>query len=166
MIKEILLFLFILMTSCTANASSWSELVDKVSMKYEVPPHIIDSICTHESQSFYKNKRQPWPWVVNSKGAGKWFRSEQGAILFAERELNGGVRNIDVGICQINWYWHGENFSSIAEMMNPINNVNYAAQYLKKLKKGGRTWEEVVGAYHSMGNQERAALYAELVLQY
>lgn len=143
--------------------ASFDSLVSTVSAETGVPAPIIRAVCTHESQSFHKGRRQPWPWTLNVAGQGYWFRDRESATLYAELELVTGTSSIDIGLCQINWRWHGHHFSSIAELMDPAVNVRYAAQHLKSLK-GDNTWQEAIGAYHSPSNRSRAEAYATAVL--
>jgi len=144
--------------------ASFDKLVKSVSSRFDTPDWVIRKVCTHESQSYFKGKRQPWPWTLNVAGKSYWFKDKGSAISFAELELMSGKTNFDVGICQINWRWHGHNFSSVRELFNPIKNIEYAIKYLKKIK-GDRSWKYAIGAYHSPNNQERAAQYVSSVLR-
>ena len=145
--------------------ASLDSLLDSVSIDTGVPKEIINAVCTHESQSFHEGKRQPWPWTLNIKGKGVWFKNKISAVTFAELELMSGTKpiNIDVGMCQINWHWHRDRFNSISELMEPRVNIRYAANHLKKLKKGN-SWKFAIGAYHSPSNKNRAKKYASQVL--
>jgi len=63
--------------------------------------------------------------------------------------LKKGYTNIDIGIAQINWHWHGYNFKSVDEMLIPENNIRYAAKVLTDLYKKHGDWQKVVRFYHS-----------------
>lgn len=148
-----------------SSMASFNELLKVASNETGVPQKIIKAVCTHESESFYNGKRQPWPWTLNVGGKGLWFKTKHSAVAYAELELMDGIDTVklDIGMCQINWYWHGESFASVGALMDPKVNITYAAKHLKYLKKG-RTWELAIGAYHSPSNQIRAKKYATAVL--
>lgn len=160
--KVVYCFLFVF--SLPANAS-FDHFLEIVSAETGVPSNIIEAVCTHESQSYHNGKRQPWPWTLNVNGRGLWFKSKHSAVTYVKLELMDGISpvKIDVGMCQINWHWHGKKFASVDELMDPKTNIRYAANYLKSLKKG-RTWKYAIGAYHSPSNQARAQKYASAVL--
>jgi hypothetical protein len=156
---------FVLLSMPLSAVASFNDLLDSVSQETGVPTEIIKAVCTHESQSFHNGKRQPWPWTLNVGGKGLWFKTKRSAVAYAELELMDGTEpvKLDIGMCQINWYWHGEEFASISVLMDPIENIKYAAKHLKDLKKG-KSWEYAIGAYHSPSNQVRAKAYASAVL--
>ena len=150
--------------STTVNANL-EQLVTEAANQNKIPSWVLKSVCTHESQSFFKGKRQAWPWTLNIDGKGIWFKSENAAVTYAELSLQNGSRNIDIGLCQISWRWHGHRFNSIRQLINPLNNLLYAAEILAN-SKGEQSWNHAIGAYHSPSNVEKAKQYSELVLQY
>lgn len=165
MFKRFLFISFLLLISSDA-AAGVDRLLGAISAETGVPKWVINSVCTHESQTFHNGKRQPWPWTLNVAGKGYWFNTKQAAINYAELEfsLSSPNASIDVGMCQVNWYWHGQNFDSVSELIDPVNNVRYAANFLKQLKKDNSSWEQAIGAYHSPVDKKRAANYAKAVL--
>ena len=82
-------------------------------------------------------------------GKGRWFDSADEAQAFVFKNYKNGVRNFDVGCFQINFKWHGESFGSIADMFDPIQNAQYAAEFLKSLHRELGDWDTAVGAFHS-----------------
>jgi hypothetical protein len=101
---------------------------------------------------------RPWPWTVNAAGEGRFFPSRDEALAWAEARLADGVESIDLGCFQINHRWHGHNFVSPAQMLDPLANATYAAGYLAQLAAAGRSWSEAAGAYHSR-TPDLAAVY-------
>ncbi|WP_324753296.1 transglycosylase SLT domain-containing protein [Roseovarius sp. Pro17] len=83
------------------------------------------------------------------EGVGKWFSSRDDALGYVSAKYDTGARSFDVGCFQINYRWHGENFSSINEMFDPEANALYAARFLKRLYAEKNDWSEAAGAYHS-----------------
>lgn len=98
---------------------------------------------------------------VRARGFSKRFNSKQGAIIATNRIINGGHNNVDVGLMQINWKYHGENFAGVAEAFEAEHNVGYAVTYLKKHKQT-RDWWGSVGRYHS-GTKKHADRYIKHV---
>lgn len=154
-----------------ATSANWDAFVTDVSNKTGVPKKVLEKVCTHESQSYFNGKRQPWPWTVASSHRGintsKYFKNKGDAVSYIRSLMRLGIQNIDIGLCQVNWYWHGENFSSVEDLINPENNLLYAAKYLTHhyRKQGVESWSQAIGLYHSPSNPKRAASYTSKVLQ-
>lgn len=163
LINLLLLILFAICGTAYGHPNV-DELALSVAAKTDVPAELVKNVCIHESQSFYKGGRQAWPWTLNVGGKGYWFRNRHSAVRYANIMLVRGVRNIDVGICQINWRWHGYKFKSVDELIDPERNMLYAANTLKQLK-GEKSWQYAVGAYHAPGNKKRSDEYAKKVLK-
>jgi len=121
-----------------------------------VPLSVLTAISLNESGRKRDGRFRAWPWTVNMEGAGHWFDSREEALRYALAEYERGARSFDVGCFQINFKWHGEHFSSIEEMFDPMANARYAAQFLRTLYAEQGSWEGAAGAYHS-----RTPEYAE-----
>lgn len=67
-----------------------------------------------------------------------------------------GAKLIDIGCMQINHYFHGAKFASVAEMFDPGKNVDYGAKFLIELKKREGTWTMAVARYHAGPNNNAA----------
>lgn len=150
------ILLVIIVTSAYPVKAGFDGVVKQFSLMFNTPAWVVRHVCTHESQSYFKGKRQPWPWTVNVNGKGYWFKDKHSASMFAQLTIMSGTTNIDVGICQINWRWHGKHFKSVKALMDPITNIEYAVKYLNKIK-GDRSWKYAIGAYHSPNDPEKAA---------
>lgn len=114
-----------------------------------VPISILLSITRTETGRAKNGKLQPWPWTVNMEGKGVWFDTEDEARSYVYRHFKRGARSFDVGCFQINYKWHGEAFSSIDEMFDPVANAHYAARFLSSLFDEFGDWTKAAGAYHS-----------------
>lgn len=97
---------------------------------------------------------------VRAHNFAKRFKNQAQAAIFAENMLNNGYKNMDVGLMQINWRYHGNKFASISDALNPSKNAAYAVEYLRS--HDGNTWWKKVGRYHS-GTQKHAKKYINLV---
>ncbi|WP_114288010.1 transglycosylase SLT domain-containing protein [Candidatus Halocynthiibacter alkanivorans] len=114
-----------------------------------VPVSVLKAISLNETGRNSGGVMRPWPWTVNMEGKGVWFDSKAEALAYAEREFDRGARSFDIGCFQINYKWHGQAFSSIEEMFDPMANARYAARFLKELYAEKGNWSEAAGAYHS-----------------
>jgi hypothetical protein len=91
----------------------------------------------------------------------KRFKDKQEAVEFVQASLDLGYKNLDVGLMQINWRYHGEKFTNVSQALDPYQNASYAVQYLTKHKQT-RDWWGSVGRYHS-GTQKHAKRYVKHV---
>jgi len=89
------------------------------------------------------------PWDMNVDGRAVHSASLEQALLRFAAERAHGAKLIDVGCMQINHHWHASHFSSLAEMFDPVRNVDYAAGYLKELKAEQGNWTLAVARYNA-----------------
>lgn len=145
-------FLVFFVTGSVAQASV-EQICDvaaaKAAQSTGVPVSVLRAITRTETGRSRANALQPWPWTVNMEGVGKWFESERAAQSYVDRHFLKGARSFDVGCFQINYRWHGENFASIEEMFDPVENAQYAARFLQRLHAETGDWSKAAGAYHS-----------------
>ena len=114
-----------------------------------VPPDILGALTLTETGRRRDGIVRPWAWSANSEGQGTWFDDPNSALAFAEERLAQGRTNLDIGCFQLNYRWHGENFGSVAEMFDPLNNARYAARFVKQLYAETGDWRQAAGAFHS-----------------
>ncbi|MFD1913609.1 lytic transglycosylase domain-containing protein [Halodurantibacterium flavum] len=114
-----------------------------------VPLSVMKAITRAETGRPRQGEMRPWPWTVNMEGRGAWFDTMAEALTFVRDHHRRGARSFDVGCFQINYHWHGENFSSFEEMFDPRSNAFYAARFLRDLYHEQGSWDMAAGAYHS-----------------
>ena len=61
---------------------------------------------------------------------------------------------------QLNIKWHADFFHSPEQMINPLDNVRYAARYLEQLYNETGSWETAVKFYHSRNSKFNTVYYA------
>lgn len=136
-----------------AGASTSGEVCDAVAARAaqlkNVPVAVLQAITRTETGRSRRGTVEPWPWTVNMEGKGVWFDSEDEARAYVFRHFKKGARSFDVGCFQINYRWHGQEFDSIDQMFDPLENALYAAEFLKKLHSELGNWPDAAGAYHS-----------------
>ncbi len=134
--------------------NSWNlcaQATQTVESRNKLPHKILLSISLAESgrRDDLNKSVVAWPWTVTS-GSREWYLdSKELAIEQTRTLLRTGIRNIDVGCMQINLRYHGKKFKNIYEIFDPLKNVSYAAEYLKKMRKNTPDWMTAVGNYHS-----------------
>ena len=74
----------------------------------------------------------------------------------------GGRTNIDVGCMQVNLHYHGDQFASLEEAIDPARNVQYGASYLRSLREQTNSWGIATAHYHSR-NKGRGEAYRSKV---
>lgn len=152
-IAVVLIFAFSITPERVFSAQDVSEICYEAAAyaaeKSGVPISVLQAISLTETGRNRNGVLQPWPWAVNMEGKGVWFDTEDEARAFVFKNYKEGARSFDVGCFQINYKWHGHEFSSIEEMFQPNPNALYAAKFLLKLYREKGDWSAAAGAYHS-----------------
>ena len=161
---KILLFLFFLITFDT-YAGKYDCII--ASKKYEdiykMPKDLLLSVALTESgKKVISGEFISWPWTVNIKGKGKFFKTKKDAVTFVRSHTKKGLRNIDLGCMQVNYMYHPDAFKTFNEAFDPDKNVKWAAIMLNTLYKKFGTWKEAVGYYHSYRNSKRKKYSAKV----
>lgn len=141
-----------------------------VAQAYGIPYKILFAIGMQESQRDVGNGHVlPWPWTLNINGDGKYFETSMQMQKALFDAMDHGVRNIDVGLMQINIKWHLGKSYSLIDLMRPEDNLNIAAQILRDEHNGcGGTdydWMCAIGRYHSR-REARAENYTKQVMRW
>lgn len=135
----------------TADGACERE-IQAAAAKYKIPEGILYSVGLAETG----RKGSLYPWALNIEGKALFPDSPAAAIAaFREARREGKVL-IDLGCMQINQHFHGENFSSVQEMLDPRRNVEYAAKFLRNLHDRHETWTMAVARYHAGPNNDPA----------
>lgn len=148
-----------------ADAAICDAVAQHASATTGVPVDVLQAISRTETGRKIGGQVQPWPWTVNMEGAGHWFDTLDEARAFVFKEFKRGARSFDVGCFQINYKWHGEAFSSIDEMFEPMANALYAARFLGDLYQEMGSWPKAAGAYHSR-TPEYAQRYTDRFIRF
>ncbi len=138
-----------------------AEAVRAAERMHRLPRMLLHAVSLAESGRWDKEEQASvaWPWTVNAGGQGKFFPSKEAAVNEIIRLRANGVRNIDVGCMQVNLGYHGHAFDGIEEALDPVNNVAYAATWLKQLRNREGAWAYAVGRYHTSAWKERGQDY-------
>lgn len=130
-----------------AAVCEWAAMTAAAEMG--VPPDILGALTLTETGRRRDGVVRPWAWSVNAEGAGSWFDDPAEALAFAQDRIDQGRLNLDIGCFQLNYRWHGENFPSVVEMFDPLENARYAARFVRDLYAETGDWRRAAGAFHS-----------------
>lgn len=114
-----------------------------------VPLEVLRAVALLETGRGRHGTLRPWPWALNAGGTGYWLDSKETALAQARTLLASGRRNLDLGCFQLNYHWHGAHFATVADMLDPGQNADYAARYLLQHFQRLGDWKSAIGAYHS-----------------
>ncbi len=89
------------------------------------------------------------PWALNIEGRTVYASSRRQALRLFRQARAAGRQLIDLGCMQINHHYHGHRFRSVAEMLDPARNVDYAARFLKQLYRREGSWTMAAARYHA-----------------
>lgn len=140
---------FALASPATASIDC-EALAAKAGEDAGIPEHLLPAIARAESgKSQGKLGVRAWPWTLNEEGKGQYFRTKAEALSHLKDAIRRGVKNIDVGCMQVNYRWHGGEFESVEQMLDPVHNTRYAARFLTQLRKNTNDWMTAATHYHS-----------------
>ncbi|QRM54245.1 lytic transglycosylase domain-containing protein [Sinorhizobium sp. BG8] len=139
-------------SSASASVGACEREIIAAARKYDIPPGILYSVGLTETG--VKGSLQPY--ALNIEGKAFFAGSSQEALRAFQKARAGGAKLIDLGCMQINHHFHGDQFASPAEMLDPRRNVEYAAAFLSRLHARHETWTMAVARYHAGPNNDPA----------
>ncbi|RWM08699.1 MAG: lytic transglycosylase domain-containing protein [Mesorhizobium sp.] len=113
--------------------------------RYGVPAGILYAVGLTETGK----KGSLQPNALNIEGKAVFPRSRDEALSTFENARREGKTLIDLGCMQINQHYHGDHFRSVGDMLDPHQNVDYAARFLAALHAQHMTWSMAVARYHA-----------------
>ena len=126
------------------------KLLERVENLYAIPSQLLKAIALTESGRMEGDHFVPWPWTINVKRKGYFYRTKADAIRAVQKFQKQGIRSIDVGCMQINLMHHPHAFSSLEEAFDPAANIRYWAEFLVRHRDSNKgLWKHAVGLYHS-----------------
>lgn len=89
------------------------------------------------------------PYALNITGRTVITHSKKEALAAFAKARKQGHTLIDLGCMQVNHHYHGDQFRSPADMLDPPQNITYAARFLKRLRTQEGSWTMAVARYHA-----------------
>jgi len=134
------------------KSSICEEQILEASKRYNVPFGILYAVGLTETG--HKDSLQPY--ALNVNGKGYFAKSEAQAMKIFNKARKRGAKLIDLGCMQINHHYHSQHFSSPRAMLQPAENVAYAAKFLSELYQREGSWTLAVARYHAGPNNNPA----------
>jgi len=113
--------------------------------RYGVPAGILYAVGLTETGK----KGSLQPNALNIEGKAIFPRSRAEALATFANAQREGKTLIDLGCMQINHHYHSSHFRSVEDMLDPRQNVDYAARFLASLHARHETWSMAVARYHA-----------------
>jgi soluble lytic murein transglycosylase-like protein len=126
--------------------------IARAARRHGVPQQVLHAIGLTETG----RRGRLSPFALNIDGATVFAPDAAGALARFEQARAAGAKFIDLGCMQINHRFHGAAFPSVAAMLDPARNVDYAARFLKQLRASQPSWTLAVARYNAGPNNERA----------
>ena len=153
------LFLTCLAPAALAAVPGCEALTAQATERHGLPKGLLTAIAQTESgRAKGGTGPRAWPWTSNIRGRGHYYDSKADALTHLRTVVAAGERSFDVGCMQLNYHWHGARFDTLAQMIDPARNVDYAARYLRDLRDETGDWETATRYYHSR-DPERGRAY-------
>jgi hypothetical protein len=154
--KNLFIIFIILFTAAKAqdranNSYFLGQYLNSIEQKHNIPNGLLSAISKVESGRYHTAHKKliAWPWAIQAQGESKFFSTKQEAISAVRALKAKGVKNIDVGVMQVNLYHHPNAFSSLEQAFDPKANIEYAARFLTSLKRQHLSWLKAIAYYHS-----------------
>ena len=131
-----------------------NSLIAKAEIQNKIPKGLLAAIAKVES-----GHRE---YAINVGGRSVYAGSFAKALSIAKSKIDAGITNIDLGVMQLNYRWHGDQFANLDEMLTPKKNINYAAKLLQSIYSQYGNWQKAIRHYHS-ANLKHSRKYSRKV---
>ncbi len=158
----------LLLASAAHSAPTLQVIPDayrEIAAAERVPAESLYSLAMAESTRSTAWGAKPWPWTINVAGRGYHYdtREEAFAALLGFMQ-RWSLKNIDVGLAQVNLGWNGHFFATYRDAFDPYTNLRAAARILRACydTRPG-SWLQAAGCYHHPAGGRHAATYMAIV---
>ncbi len=128
-----------------ASANACEAEILRAADRYRIPAGILYAVGLTETGK--KGSLQPNALNIEGKAVFPHSRSE--ALRLVGNARGEGKKLIDLGCMQVNLHYHAQHFRSVGDMLDPRQNVDYAARFLASLHARHDTWSMAVARYHA-----------------
>ncbi len=142
----------ILAAPASADDNVCEAEMTRAAEAYDVPLGVLYAVGMTETGQ----RGKLHPYALNIAGRSFFAAGVPDAVEEFEKERRRGVKLIDLGCMQINHHYHGKEFTSVEAMLDPVQNVEYAAKFLKQLRRREGSWTLAVARYHAGPNNDPA----------
>lgn len=136
-----------------------------------IDPTLLYALCLAESAKGLGRDSlvSPHPYTLRYSGGARYFDNRSDAENYLNDVLSRQPRaNIDIGMCQINWYWQGEQLSrrgiQATDLLDMTTNLRESAAILNLGCRTATSLNQCIGRYNTWNSPDIANNYAERVL--
>lgn len=126
--------------------------IARASKAHDIPPGVLFAVGLTETG----RRGSMHPWALNVDGLPIFPASKEEAMERFASARAGGAKLIDLGCMQVNYRYHGQAFNGVADALDPARNVDYAARFLRTLRRSEPSWTLAVARYHAGPNNDPA----------
>jgi len=131
--------------AAAAESGICEREIARAAEKHGVPLGVLYAVGLTETG----RKGSLHPYALNIAGKTVFAESPAAAIAAFQDARKKGIRLIDLGCMQINHHYHGQAFANVGEMLVPARNIDYAANFLNRLRVQEGSWTMAVARYHA-----------------
>ena len=135
--------------------------------KADVPSIILFAVALQESGMPLHGRLIPWPWTLNIAGTPQRYVNRSDACLgLRQALLQVPATRIDVGLCQLNVGYHGNQVGHVCDLLDPYHNLDSAATILRQHFDHTHDWLDAAARYHYPAGGAPARQYRLAVEQH
>lgn len=128
-----------------ASTNACEAEILRAADRYGIPAGILYAVGLTETG----RKGSLQPNALNIEGKAVFPKSRGEALATFATAQRQGKKLIDLGCMQVNHHYHAEHFRNVSDMLDPHQNVDYAARFLASLHARHTTWSMAVARYHA-----------------
>ena len=138
----------------------------RAEQQHGIPDGLLQSITRVEAgRKTITGEYMPWAWTLNDQGEGLFFDTRQDALDYLQIAVDAGDHSVDAGCMQVNTKWHMDGFFELADMLDPVQNADYAASFLLDLHEAHQSWDGAVKHYHSSDPVKHVQYHAPVLAE-
>jgi soluble lytic murein transglycosylase-like protein len=142
----------------SADSSEIAKIIAAEEEKNGIPSGLLKAIVEVESGCN--------PYFVNTRGRSLRFKSKDEALKCINHMVRQGRLNLSIGCAQLHYKSHRNHFASVANMIDPKENIAFAAKILKKLYLKHGNWRDATKRYHAAKPKYYTPYYRKVVKKY
>lgn len=157
------------LVSCACGAADRGQVIPdayrQIAAAERVPAESLYSLAMAESTRKTAWGAKPWPWTINVAGRGYHYETREAAYTaLLEFMQRWPLKNIDVGVAQVNLGWNGHFFPTYRDAFDPYLNLRAAARILRACYDARPgSWLNAAGCYHHPAGGKAARTYIAIV---
>ncbi|NEV61622.1 lytic transglycosylase domain-containing protein [Thiorhodococcus minor] len=139
-----------------------------IARRHGLDPYLLYAVALQETRHRAgPHTSAPWPYALRGPKGAQFPGSRQAAERALRQLMTRHRRQaIDVGLMQINLYWHGDKVADPVQLLDACTNLEIAAEILAEAIRSAPGDRELgVGRYHHWKDPAIARAYGRRVLR-